>query len=66
MVREGIVLGHKVSSKGVEVDKNRTELIDKLQLPSDMKGMKILLVMLVFTNVLLKNCYHREAFNKSS
>ena len=54
MARKGIVLGHKVSGKEIEVDKNMTELIGKLQLPSNVKGMKFFLVVLVFTHVLLK------------
>ena len=34
MVREGIVLGHFVSSKGLEVDKAKVEVIQDLALPS--------------------------------
>ncbi|XP_019052170.1 PREDICTED: uncharacterized protein LOC109114272, partial [Nelumbo nucifera] len=30
MVKEGIVLGHKVSSRGIEVNKAKVELIEKL------------------------------------
>ncbi|CAL1379298.1 unnamed protein product [Linum trigynum] len=30
MVREGIVLGHKISKKGIEVDKAKVETISKL------------------------------------
>ena len=30
MVQEGIVLGHKISSKGIEVDKSKIETIEKL------------------------------------
>ena len=33
MVREGIVLGHLVSSKGLEVDKAKVEVIQDLALP---------------------------------
>ena len=30
MVREGIVLGHKISTKGIEVDRDKIEVIEKL------------------------------------
>ena len=30
MVNEGIVLGHRISSKGIEVDKAKVEVIEKL------------------------------------
>ncbi|EOY19052.1 Uncharacterized protein TCM_043710 [Theobroma cacao] len=36
----GIVLGHKVSSKGLEVDKAKIETIEKLPLPSSGKGVR--------------------------
>ena len=29
MVQEGIILGHRVSKKGIEVDKGKIEVIDK-------------------------------------
>jgi hypothetical protein len=38
MVREGIVLGHKISKKGIEVDKVKTEVIEQLPPPSNVKG----------------------------
>ena len=40
MVQEGIVLGHKVSKKGIEVDKANIEVIDKLLPPTSIKGIK--------------------------
>ncbi|MCI51177.1 reverse transcriptase, partial [Trifolium medium] len=33
MVTEGIVLGHKISFKGIEVDKAKVEVIEKLPPP---------------------------------
>jgi len=33
MVKEGIVLGHKVSKKGLEVDRAKVEVIEKLPPP---------------------------------
>ncbi|KAL4379478.1 hypothetical protein GQ457_02G026980 [Hibiscus cannabinus] len=40
MVDEGIVLGHKISSKGVEVDKAKIEVISKLPPPTTVKGIR--------------------------
>ncbi|KAL4368730.1 hypothetical protein GQ457_05G022740 [Hibiscus cannabinus] len=40
MVDEGIVLGHKISSKGMEVDKAKIEVISKLPLPTTIKGIR--------------------------
>ena len=40
MVEEGIVLGHKISSKGIEVDRAKTEIIEKLPPPTSLKGVR--------------------------
>ncbi|KAL4283698.1 hypothetical protein GQ457_16G022380 [Hibiscus cannabinus] len=40
MVDEGIVLGHKISSKGMEVNKEKIEVISKLPLPTKVKGIR--------------------------
>nr|GEU86886.1 reverse transcriptase domain-containing protein [Tanacetum cinerariifolium] len=40
MVKEGIVLGHKVSKKGIEVDKAKIEVISKLPHPTTVKGIR--------------------------
>jgi len=40
MVTEGIVLGHKISIHGIEVDKAKVEVIEKLPLPTNVKGIK--------------------------
>nr|GFB28324.1 reverse transcriptase domain-containing protein [Tanacetum cinerariifolium] len=40
MVKEGIVLGHKISKKGIEVDKAKIEVISKLPHPTTVKGIK--------------------------
>ncbi|GKE01936.1 putative nucleotidyltransferase, ribonuclease H [Tanacetum coccineum] len=37
MVKEGVVLGHKVSSSGIEVDKAKIEAISKLPYPTNVK-----------------------------
>nr|GEW96340.1 reverse transcriptase domain-containing protein [Tanacetum cinerariifolium] len=38
MVKEGIVLGHKISNDGIEVDKAKVEVITKLPHPTTVKG----------------------------
>ncbi|GJR68133.1 reverse transcriptase domain-containing protein [Tanacetum coccineum] len=38
MVKEGIVLGHKIYGKGIEVDKAKIDMIAKLPYPSSVKG----------------------------
>ena len=40
MVRNGIVLGHIVSSKGIEVDKSKIELISHLPTPKSVKDIR--------------------------
>ncbi|KAL0448857.1 UNVERIFIED_CONTAM: Retrovirus-related Pol polyprotein from transposon opus [Sesamum latifolium] len=40
MVKEGIVLGQKVSSKVIEVDKAKVELIEKLPIPQSVKEVR--------------------------
>nr|GEZ57158.1 reverse transcriptase domain-containing protein [Tanacetum cinerariifolium] len=40
MVKEGIVLGHKISNKGVEVDKAKIKVISKLPHPTTVKGIR--------------------------
>nr|GEZ45894.1 reverse transcriptase domain-containing protein [Tanacetum cinerariifolium] len=40
MVKEGIVLGHKISKKGIEVDKAKIEVISKLSHPTNVKGIR--------------------------
>jgi hypothetical protein len=38
MVNEGIVLGHKISERGIEVDRAKVEAIEKMPCPRDVKG----------------------------
>nr|GFC76846.1 reverse transcriptase domain-containing protein [Tanacetum cinerariifolium] len=40
MVKEGIVLGHKISKKGIEVDKAKIEVISKVPHPTTVKGIQ--------------------------
>ncbi|XP_022870152.1 uncharacterized protein LOC111389466 [Olea europaea var. sylvestris] len=38
MVQEGIVLGHRILAKGIEVDKAKIQVIEKLSPPKSVKG----------------------------
>ncbi|XP_019257981.1 PREDICTED: uncharacterized protein LOC109236237, partial [Nicotiana attenuata] len=40
MVEEGIVLGHKISKNGIEVDKSKIEVISRLPPPTSVKGVR--------------------------
>nr|KYP31655.1 Retrovirus-related Pol polyprotein from transposon opus [Cajanus cajan] len=40
MVQEGIVLGHKISARGIEVDKAKVDVIEKLPPPINVKGVR--------------------------
>ena len=40
MVQEGIVLGHKISVRGIEVDKAKIDVIEKLPPPMNVKGIR--------------------------
>ena len=40
MVHQGIVLGHIISKKGIEVDKAKVDLIVKLPSPTTVKGVR--------------------------
>ena len=40
MVQEGIMLGHKISRRGIEVDKAKIEVIDNLPIPVNVKGIQ--------------------------
>ncbi|GJV59016.1 reverse transcriptase domain-containing protein [Tanacetum coccineum] len=43
MVKEGIVLGHKISKSRIEVDKAKVDVIAKLPHPTSVKGIRIFL-----------------------
>ena len=40
MVKEGIVLGHHISEKGIEVDRAKVEVIERLPPPISVKGVR--------------------------
>jgi hypothetical protein len=54
MVNEGIVLGHKISERGIEVDKAKVEAIEKMPCPRDVKGIRSILGHAVSIGGLLK------------
>nr|GEZ36241.1 reverse transcriptase domain-containing protein [Tanacetum cinerariifolium] len=40
MVKEGIILGHKISKNGIEVDKAKVDVIAKFSHPTTVKGIR--------------------------
>nr|GEX26278.1 reverse transcriptase domain-containing protein [Tanacetum cinerariifolium] len=48
MVKEGIVLGHKISKNGIEVDRAKVDVIAKLPHPTTVKGNKYILVAVAY------------------
>lgn len=40
MVNEGIILGHKISERGIEIDRAKIEAIEKLPYPRDIRGIR--------------------------
>jgi hypothetical protein len=55
MVREGIVLGHKVSKHGIEVDRAKIKVIEQLPPPMNVKGMQSFLGHAGFYRHFIKN-----------
>ncbi|GJS04621.1 reverse transcriptase domain-containing protein [Tanacetum coccineum] len=48
MVKEGIVLGHKISKSGIEVDRAKVDVIAKLPHPTSVKEKELLAVVYAF------------------
>ena len=40
MVQKGIVLGHRISEKGMEVNRTKVEIIEKLSPPTNVKAVR--------------------------
>ncbi|GKB50441.1 reverse transcriptase domain-containing protein [Tanacetum coccineum] len=53
MVKEGIVLGHKVSSAGLEVDKAKLVAISKLPPPTNIKGGAVFRSYLILSKIIV-------------
>ena len=54
MVEDGIVLGHKISQKGIEVDQSKIEVISKLPIPTNVRLFAVFSDMLDSIEDLLK------------
>nr|GEY56414.1 reverse transcriptase domain-containing protein [Tanacetum cinerariifolium] len=54
MVKEGIVLGHKISKEGIEVDKAKVDVITKLPHPTTVKGIRSFLGHAIFYRRFIK------------
>ena len=57
MVQEGIVLRHRISARGIEVNKAKIEVIEKLPPPSSVKGIRSFLGHLGFYRRFIKDFY---------
>ena len=55
MLEEEIVLGHRISSKGIEVDRAKIEIIEKLPPPTSLKGVRGFLGHASFYQRFIKN-----------
>jgi len=55
MVTEGIVLGHKINAKGIEVAQAKIEVIEKLPPPVNVKGVRSFLVHVGFYRRFIKD-----------
>ena len=55
MVKEGIVLGHQILERGIEVDRAKVETIEKLLPPSSVKGIRSFLGHTGFYNRFIKD-----------
>jgi hypothetical protein len=43
MVKQGIVLGHVISERGIEVDKAKVETVEQVPPPTDVKSLRCFL-----------------------
>ncbi|XP_042410134.1 uncharacterized protein LOC121999533 [Zingiber officinale] len=62
MVKEGIILGHKISERGIEVDKAKIETIEKLPLPHNNSA----LMMTAMRHLRNQECSYLSPHNSSS
>lgn len=66
MVKESIVICHKLLQKGLEVDKAKIEVIHKSPPPLSVKGFILSLCMKVFTVGSLRNSQRLHVLYKNS
>ena len=55
IVREGIVLGYHISGKGIEVDKAKIEIIEKLPPPTSVKDVRSILGHVGFYRIFIRD-----------
>ena len=55
MVNEGILLGHKISERGIEVDKVKVDAIEKMPCPKDIKGILSFIGHVGFYKIFIKD-----------
>jgi hypothetical protein len=55
MVQKGIILRHKISEKGIEVDKVKIEVIEQLPPPTNVKGIHSFLGQAYFYQRFIQN-----------
>jgi hypothetical protein len=58
MIREGIVLGHLVSKRGIEVDRDKIEVTKQLPPHVNVKGIRSFLGHACFYHQFIKDFYH--------
>ena len=54
MVNEGIILGHKIFERGIEVDKAKVDAIGKMSCPKDIKDIRSFLCYVGFYTRFIK------------
>ncbi|GJW69006.1 reverse transcriptase domain-containing protein [Tanacetum coccineum] len=66
MVKEGIVLGHKISKNGIEVDKAKVDVIAKLPHPTIVKGIRSFLGHASIQEAFEDNTHDLESFGEET
>ena len=60
MVQEGIVLGHRISQKGIEVDNAKIEIVEKLPPPTSVKRIRSFLGHVGFYRRFIKDFFKTD------